>query len=159
MGRIEVKARDGILLRIALVMAAGIASLGGAGCASARYAQAYDGPPRAEQQAIIKGNRMRGWRIGIMLVDGEFSVSPFNFSAASGKWPNSVGVLPGKHTIRANLQYRSWGGEMDLWWVAQARGSYTIYAESKDSKFRLWIVDDATRRTVGGVVGSSDEPK
>jgi len=85
------------------------------------------------------------------------SVNLLKFMVAS-RWPYGADVLPGKHTLDVNMQVGRWEGQMGVWWVAQPGAAYVINGTWRDEKFAVWI-EDAYGRRVGGIRGSSDEPK
>src|ERR1043165_9028625 len=148
-----------IFSRLLVVVSLSFIAVALGGGAAGRPVQAYDGPPRApNEQSVVQVARLRGARIGIVRIDGHLTINLVKFAATGSRWPASAAVLPGKHVLDVNMMVRAWQGNMAIWWVAEPGQSYLINGRSLGDKFSVWIVD-ARGRQVGGVVGSSDEPK
>jgi hypothetical protein len=96
--------------------------------------------------------------LGILMIDDvkSMSASEFTFSGGTG-FPRTYIVTPGKHTVLAIFGK---GVKMNLWIVAEAGKEYLLKINcSSRGSSRMWFEDTSNGRTVGGVVGSDDEPK
>jgi len=120
------------------------------GCA-VQHVQMYDGPARpTDQQAIVKAaETIDGQHVQIQSVDGVATTPPLSSPLNRG-FPSSVSVLPGRHTIQFTLWINNLYVDADLWWIAQAGGTYVIRHESKGYQARIWIEDASTGQSVGG---------
>ena len=113
------------------------------GCASYRA-------PKGDDVATLNGQ----WRnVGITRVDGHRTTSEITFEGR-----NKVRLSPGKHTVQVRAMLGGYYATADLWFVAAPRGEYEATYRTNKDRVAFWIVDKSTRRIVGGIKGSDDEP-
>ena len=125
--------------------------LAGCGTNRPRYQQ-----PTGDQSslAILK---MSQKYLGIHNIDGADAISFSQYMFSGDGFPETYFVTPGKHTVLAIS-----GGlenQMALWILAEPGKEYLLRMESGYGAFRMWFEDASNGRSVGGLVGSDDEPK
>lgn len=76
------------------------------------------------------------------------------------RYRGPIRIAPGKHTLQLSYMVAGVGsGSTELWFVAAPAASYNVRGDAVGDRFRLWIEEAQTGRTVGGQVGSADEPR
>lgn len=143
----------------------GAVALVQAGCAD-RPLRVYEGAERPPAEvAWIRGMKLGEHTIAIgfneqvriLEVDGENVHSIRQFFGQPGV--REIAVLPGKHSLLVQYVHMNLRGNGKIWLVAEAGRSYTVQALRKGYSVLFVAVDDVTKKPVGGIVGSSDEPK
>lgn len=126
-----------------------------AGCGGPSYKQ-----PVADNCAVIRVDSDMAY---ISQVDGTSTTDAANRTARSiglligsdfpiGKL--QVSVTPGKHTI----QVQTLTSVAELWLVAEPKVKYVVkFKGTKQGQF-IWIEDELSAQSVGGIKGSADEP-
>ena len=93
--------------------------------------------------------------LGIRMIDGVDSMTVSEFVWAGWGYPRTYIVSPGKHTV---LPLDGPSNMMQIWIVAEKGKEYLLKSRC-NGKCRMWFEDTSTGATVGGLVGSEDEPK
>lgn len=75
-----------------------------------------------------------------------------------GENVDEVRLLPGKHRIHMHATGKISCGWAYLWFVAEPEKRYAARFEFDRLRYRVWIEDLSSGETVGGRVGSKDEP-
>ena len=97
-----------------------------------------------EQVAVIKSAwKLLGARASIEAIDGKSTRRAFR---------SGHRVLPGPHTVSARVVIGNvgWTSAIDLSLHAEAGHVYKVYAKTRSRDVWIWIIDDETKRVVGG---------
>ncbi len=121
------------------------------------HAKMYPGS-MLPREKIATVTAVRGSGVHVKSVDGKFTVDLATTFINGNRYASSVDVLPGKHTLSLKYSNRHSISFADLWFVAEAGQEYSVMSLLDGYGVRLWIEEKGTRRKVGGVVGSVDEP-
>jgi hypothetical protein len=119
-----------------------------------------DGDPRTQATIRVEDRGENGEIIlCITRVDGKETT----WAADHGQChTREVYVLPGNHYVKAEATQPFLFGykeaKADLWLAAEPQGLYVIKVLPARGAFRIWIKDERSGRTVGGVAGSDDAP-
>jgi hypothetical protein len=106
-----------------------------------------------DKRAVIRVSHPSSGKICIYSVDKK---KTFLLVAT---FPEEVYILPGKHNIVVETKFTFTYAFADLWLVAEPGETYVIKSLEKGDRVRMWIENERTGQPVGGVTGSSDEPK
>jgi hypothetical protein len=136
-----------------LFVSALLVALTNSGCVSG-VKKMYEGPEVSpDKRAVIKRDRNSDGQISIFDVDNKKTYPLINIC------PEEVYVLPGKHNIGVAVSFWYGGAAANLWLVAEANETYVVKSKSKGEGVLIWIENERTGKPVGGIKGSSDEPK
>jgi len=140
---------------VAAILYGALFSLTVTGCGGPAYKQ-----PTADNCATIRVDSDMAY---ISLVDGTSTTDAANRTARSiglligGDFPIGklqVTVTPGKHTI----QVQTLTSVADLWLVAEPNTQYVVRFRGTKQGQLIWIENERTAQSVGGIKGSADEP-
>lgn len=137
-----------------LFVSALLVALTSTGCVSG-VKKMYDGPEVSpDKRAVIKISKETDGVTRMIQIDNKKTFFLLAFTT-----PEQVQVLPGKHNINVMVQCLLGAASSDIWLVAEAGETYVVKSKIKFDLVRIWMENERTGLPVGGIVGSSDEPK
>ncbi len=109
-----------------------------------------------DKRAVIRVEQQSSGKMSIGLVDKKLARG---FFSIFDQFPEEVYVLPGKHNIIVGVRFMFTHAGADLWVVAEPNETYVVKFLPIGDRVRIWIENERTGKPVGGITGSSDEPK